>query len=623
MKTLLTFFKKSVRTAGWLIVTFLFSMQVHAQDLRWAKQIESAKELTVLGIDTDNSGNSYVIGQFIGQVGFSSNWPGTNYPMELLGADDNDQDVFIAKYNPQGECVFISQLGNPTTADGKARQDQAKAIAVSKDGKHIYVSATIAADALGEVLTVPGLRDEQLTGGKGSDIVIVRYDQDPEDEDWYDPMKAFNIGTDGSADNAFSITADDAGNVYLCGGHRGRLNYSPKGLTAKWGTRPPSGYNFLWMAKYAMATTKECVWFYEKQNLKDNSVIEARKVLLAGNKIYLTGLMRGNVVFGSTPDTTKATLAVGGGASKTMRDVFFASFTNLTDTISFDWVKLIGKSGMLDNESKDLAVDAQSRVYISGNLNGTANLDGRSENALSINGKDVFLARYMSDGTFNYLRTFGSQKDDIARPKVFGNWDEARGMQIDASGNIFLSGSFEGMNVNLDPMLSNKAVFTSNIAAGDTTYTRNSYIAKYNENGSLIWGRQISGKDQLYGVSCALAGGDIITTGSFLSNCKFDATTELTNLSGTNNIYIAKYAGNSDTGIANGKENELRIYADKNLLHIVNAPAIGKIGIYAVNGSFVKEAAVKETIDISGLGKGLFLVRMTAPNQTISAKIVR
>ncbi|MDX9933220.1 MAG: hypothetical protein RB294_11595, partial [Bacteroidales bacterium] len=211
------FFGICMRISCIVLLATAFSVKVNAQNLLWGKAIKSDKALAVVGITTDNLGNTYVIGDFTGRVEFGNNWPGSTMPIELLGADDNDRDAFIAKFNVSGECVFATQLGNPTTLSGAARLDNARAIAVSGDGKSIYVSVTIAADAVGEVLTVPGLRDTQLTGGKGSDIVIVRYDQDPSDEFWYEPMKAFNIGTDGSADNAFSIAVDAAGDVYICG----------------------------------------------------------------------------------------------------------------------------------------------------------------------------------------------------------------------------------------------------------------------------------------------------------------------------------------------------------------------------------------------------------------------
>ncbi len=602
-----------------VLLATAFSVKATAQNLLWGKAIKSDKALTVVGVTTDNLGNTYVIGDFTGKIEFGDNWPGSTMPIELLGSDDNDRDAFVAKFNASGECVFATQLGNPTTLDNKTRLDNARAIAVSGDGKSIYVSVTIAADAVGEVLTVPGLRDTQLTGGKGSDIVIVRYDQDPSDEFWYEPMKAFNIGTDGSADNAFSIAVDAAGDVYICGGHRGRLNYNPKGHPQLWGTRPPSGYNFTWFAKYAMSTTKECIWFYESQNLMNNAVIEGRKIILAGNDIYYTGILRGQVNFGGGPvDATVPATAV-------MRDIFIAKYKNLGDTISYEWSKVIGKSGWADNESKDLAVDAQNRLYIAGNINGNANLDGRSAAALDVDGKDAFVARYLANGDFDYVKTFGSRKDSVNYPPVFGNYDEVRGLQIDATGNIFMTGSFEGKNVNLDPAGSPKAVFSSTKHVDESGYSRDAFVAKYNANGELIWGKHIAGNGSLYNVGCALTNeGNVVTTGHFIENCLLDSTTELTNTSATTGIYLAMYESVSLVNdVCSPEFGKLDVYTDETNLYIQNADNIREIAVYDLQGTLMLRSEPKEMINVESLSKGIYLVKISSDKNSHTVKICR
>lgn len=613
------FFSICMKISCIVFMVMAFVLKANAQNLLWGKAIKSDKALTVVGITTDNLGNTYVIGDFTGKVEFGNNWPDSSMPIELLGADENDRDAFIAKFNASGECVFATQLGNPTTLDNKTRLDNARAIAVSDDGKSIYVSVTIAADAVGEVLTVPGLRDTQLTGGKGSDIVIVRYDQDPSDEFWYDPMKAFNIGTDGSADNAFSIAVDAAGDVYLCGGHRGRLNYNPKGHPQLWGARPPSGYNFTWFAKYAMSTTKECIWFYESQNLMNNAVIEGRKIILAGNDIYYTGIMRGQIDFGGGPVDATAP------ATAAMRDVFLAKYKNLGDTILFEWSKVIGKSGWADNESKDLAVDAQNRLYIAGNINGPANLDGRSAAALDVDGKDAFVARYLVNGDFDYVKTFGSRKDSVNYPPVFGNYDEVRGLQIDATGNIFMTGSFEGKNVNLDPAGSSKAVFSSTMHADESGYSRDAFVAKYNANGELIWGKHIAGNGSLYNVGCALTHeGNVVTTGHFVENCKLNTSVELTNTTAVNNIYLAMYEGASlPDNVYSPEFEKVDIYTDETSLYVKNADNVRGIAVYNLQGALMLKSDLKEIINIESLSKGIYLVKVSSDKNSHTVKISR
>ncbi len=588
---------------------------ISAQNLKWGNSIKSDNALTVIDMATDNSGNSYVIGEFMGYASFNANWPGTQYPIDVTASDNTDKDVYVAKYNAQGVCVFATQLGNPTTA-GVAYLDLAKAITVSKDGKYIYVSATIAAVNAGDPLIVPGLKDIPLTSLKGSDIVIVRYDQDPADNNFYEPTKAFNIGSDGSFDHASSIAVDNAGDIYLSGVHRGKMSFNPRELPALWGNKPPTGYNVIWMAKYAMSTTKECIWFYDIPNKTNNAFIEGRKILLSGNSIYLAAALRGSANFGG------GDLVATAPQTSAMRDIVLAKYTNMGDTISFSWAKVLGKSGQLDNEAKDLAVDAQNRIYIAGNLNGIVNIDGRTDSPLDINGKDAFLARYQSDGTYNYLKTFGGRLDTLNIPKTAGK-DEVRGMEIAQNGNIFLCGDFQGININIDPQKSDKAIFTSTLSADGQTYTRDAYVAKYNENGDLIWGNQISGNsDIINAVSKLTSEGDIITAGTFTGNCRLDKNTMLNSTNTTSSsIYIAKYEGASPTALTNNQANRLNVYNDKKNLNIEKELGFDEVKIYSLQGVLVIESIIKNKIDISSLNQGIYIVQLSGKNNTVSVKI--
>jgi hypothetical protein len=81
-------------------------------NLLWAKQWQSTSTAHGYGVSSDNFGNCYVTGQFSGQAS--------------IGYDtitsETEQDMFLARYNPVGECLGVVHFGN---AEGYAvGQDQ-------------------------------------------------------------------------------------------------------------------------------------------------------------------------------------------------------------------------------------------------------------------------------------------------------------------------------------------------------------------------------------------------------------------------------------------------------------------------------------------------------------------
>ena len=80
--------RKSIRMAGLMAIVFTLSVRMYAQDLSWAKRIESPKTLTVVGIDVDTIRDSYLIGQFIGSVNWGTTWPGKVDSIKLSNSVD-------------------------------------------------------------------------------------------------------------------------------------------------------------------------------------------------------------------------------------------------------------------------------------------------------------------------------------------------------------------------------------------------------------------------------------------------------------------------------------------------------------------------------------------------------
>ena len=135
------------------------------------------------------------------------------------------------------------------------------------------------------------------------------------------------------------------------------------------------------------------------------------------------------------------------------------------------------------------------------------------------------------------------------------NDDQGNCVVVDASGNVYNTGFFQG-TVDFDP------------GSGTTNLISNGaediYFAKYNSAGALVWvfGMGSAGTDAGNGIAVDAAG-NVYITGAFANTVDFDPGSGTTNLSATaaNDCYIAKYnsagvlqwafkvgAGGSDSG---------------------------------------------------------------------------
>jgi hypothetical protein len=110
----------------------------------------------------------------------------------------------------------------------------------------------------------------------------------------------------------------------------------------------------------------------------------------------------------------------------------------------------------------------------------------------------------------------------------------------DASGNIFISGYFDGI-VDFDP----SPTITTNLTAAG----KDIFIAKYNSSGSCLWVKQIGGPEDEYVNEIAITpSGSILITGDFNSSTvDFDPSSAIQILSSTllvESAFVVKYDTN-------------------------------------------------------------------------------
>jgi hypothetical protein len=250
------------------------------------------------------------------------------------------------------------------------------------------------------------------------------------------------------------------------------------------------------------AVTQDC-WSYDWATVVGGTELEtSSKIALddLGNS-YVTGLFTGTATFGSTILTSNA------GS----RDIFIAKANS---SGQFLWAKQIG-GNTLNDDGNDIAVDALGNVYVTGIFAGTASFG--STTFTSSGNRDAFITKLDTEGEFLWAKQIGGISIN----------DFGQGIAVDASGNSYVTGCFQGT-----------ATF------GSTTLTsfgnEVTFITKLDADGEFLWTTEISGTGTVdSGLDIAIDGaGDSYVTGYFYGTATFGSTT-LTS-AGEYDIFIAK-----------------------------------------------------------------------------------
>ena len=222
------------------------------------------------------------------------------------------------------------------------------------------------------------------------------------------------------------------------------------------------------------------------------------------DNVIATGTYIGSATFSTT------TLPAG-GANEEMFLVKYSTNGNLL------WAK--AATGPFSVLGRDVSTDAAGNIYVIGHY-GHHNFGGSITFAATtlptFGGTDIFIAKYDPNGTFLWARHAGSSNTDFGRR-----------IATDGSGDSVIVGSFQSMAVFGSTTLSSAGSFDV-------------FVAKYDTNGSLLWGNRAGGTDEDRGTSVALDNsGNFSITGSFRATADFGSTM-LTSV-GANDIFVAKY----------------------------------------------------------------------------------
>jgi hypothetical protein len=457
-----------------VILFFSFITTLTFGQAEWAKSIGGASLDQGSDIVMDNFGNLYTTGFFEGTVDFD---PGAGVVnLSSVGA----RDFFIAKYDNLGQLIWAKSIGGGS-------HEHARSIALDASG-NIFV----AGDYNGLVDFDPGVGFSFQDVKGASDIFVAKYD--PQGNFIW--AKTFGgVGIESCRD----MTLDTFGNLLLTGVYQGTSDFDPNGGIIN---MTSTGQFDAFLLK--LDVLGNYVWSKSIQSANSNYINQV-VVDYTGN-INIIGYFQGTADF----DPSNATFSM---TTISDKSAFFAKYSPQGQFIN---ATMIGGSGF--EIGKAIAVDLQDNIYITGNFRGVVDFDpSGSTNFVTSSGiRDIFIAKYTTQGQFVWANKIGGTGDD-----------QATAITLDNNNEIFIAGYFNGSMT-----LSNSKTFTS---AGNTDII----LARYDSEGSLKYAVCYGGGngDEAIGL-IANNSGDIYNIGWIQGVSNFGNTT--LNSAGDRDIYIAK-----------------------------------------------------------------------------------
>ena len=343
----------------------------------WAVKGGGGNSDRALSIKTDATGNSYVTGYFYGTATFGSS------TINSAGA----QDVFIAKYDNAGVCLWAKSAGG-------SGADIGNGITVDNSG-NVIVTGEFAGNA--------SFGSTSMNSMNGStDVFTTKLDANGN----------FLWAKQGSApqtDRGLDVDCDASGNIYITGQFSDTITFDVLHLN--------NMLNAVFVVKYNSSGAEQ--WF---RKIGGGAVNIANSIAcdnLGG--IYLAGDFQGTITFyGATTTTLSATYN---------NRIFLAKY-DASGGLTWN----IAESSDTPLSVKSVATNG-TNCFIAGNFKCTFDSYSDLYDPGSFNSSgywDIFEGKYSSTGVWQMARQLGGKQDQLCN-----------GIAIDAAGNPHLAGSYD------------------------------------------------------------------------------------------------------------------------------------------------------------------------------------
>lgn len=496
----------------------------------------------ITAIATDKDDNIYVLGFFAGTIDFDAG-PGT---ADLTTPDHYTYYLFFAKYDKNGNYIFAK----PLVTDQDINSLPVLHYITTDDDENIFIAG------YGKTQQVdfdPGVGVAHPAKYGGDDAFFAKYDVSGN----FVFVKAVGSNLD---DGCSGLAINKNNDIIIGGGFgSGDNDFDPnKGkvpLFFKGGNSDAfiGIYDSSGNYKYA----------FSLGGVKDDGV--AGLITDNDSNIIVSGSFFGNIDFAPDSSVVKRT-------SDADNDYFLAKYSSTARLIFVTIIHSHSPTGA------PLAVDSSNNIYIASYFDKSIVFTS-TDSLVSTSGYDGFLAKYSSNGVYNFscqqvthkifpifislalhnnnqisissdfdsTSYFGSEKittqdynsyiatynkaGDLLSVNSYGTYRKfnvesaAVKMTHDEEGNTYVAGTFQGM-VDFDPGIKQYILTSSQDAKSDTNITQYSddiFFAKYNNDGKLFFAKDIGGTAGQGPISIAIdKNHNIYLVGAFDGNIDVD-----------------------------------------------------------------------------------------------------
>lgn len=461
------------------LIAITCSLAVSGQNLIWKSNFTGTGNNIAAKSTIDLQNNIYVLGYFNNLC---------SSPTPSLSTQGGD-DIFIAKYDPNGNLVWARSLGS-------ASADLGTGIAVSPDGEYIYITGIFMGTCYAD-------NNLQITNTGSSDAFLAKYNKNG-DIIWLKNIGNASVAT-AQRPNEIKI---DKNNHLVIGGlffQEIKLGTSTKDTTLY--TTQTIG---MFIAK--LDTTGAVIKAYKFESSNINSRLYTFDSDASG--YYFTGHFNGDLITDlGTYTSNNASL-----------DMFVYK---LDLNLESKWI--MKAAGTANDQLYSCSVDNKGYFYVGGHFasnilvvdslpNGT--LSKKTGVNKTTNGKnDVFFAKYKHDGTLQWFNTAGSTENDYLYRANFQN------------GYFIAAGQYGGTLT-----FRNKTITPFN--------TADAFAIIHTSSNNLVGLISVGGTGNDTGETSVIdKNNDAIVIGDYASSKIFFTPTDslVNSNSGTRDIFIAKY----------------------------------------------------------------------------------
>jgi hypothetical protein len=429
-----------------ILITSSISTFAQAPDWLWAKGAGGTYNDYTHSIAVDANGNSYVTGYF--------DSPTITFGSTVLtnaNSAGGTCDIFIVKYDESGNVLWAKGEGGTST-------DYAYSITVDANGNSFITGYF---DSPSIIFGSTTLTNADNTGNTG-DIFIVKYNTSG------NVLWAKRSG-ETYADWGHSVTADASGDLYLTG-----YFYSPAitfGSITLTNADNTGGTCDVFIAKYD--ATGNVIWANSTGGAAHDYGYSIT-VDENGNPFITGYFMSSTITFGSI------TLTNAGGT-----DIFVVKYDNLGSVL---WAKSAG--GPYAEYDFSICVDANGNSYTTGYFD-SPTITFSSTTLVNVdnsgNSGDIFIVKYDASGNVLWAKSAGDTDNDYGKS-----------IAVDGIGNSYITGYFVSNTITFgSTVLTNAGTIDIFVVKYDTsgnvlwaksaggTYTDYGYSINVDANGNI------------------------------------------------------------------------------------------------------------------------------------------